>query len=359
MSSGDQHWDVLAAYFSGEISEADRASVDAWRAAAPGNELVFAEARAIWENSGLKLHAADTDDGMLWARLKERVDKEAQLPRAQGFVWRSAVWQRVAAGIILVCVSGYLLYRLSQGRDVVVSAGQEVAMVYLPDSSKVWLNVNSTLTYASEFGNEHRQARLDGEGYFEIRRNASLPFVVRAGEASVRVKGTSFNVRQDSASVVLTVAEGTVQFASQDSTRDGISVTAHERATLGRDGTPAKSRNTAPAFASWRYRHNPVFDAEKSDPAAYLTTQYTWHKNAINQSVVEGVLTNAATLARYSHVVLQITYTKPSGATGTAHITVTEPVGAGHSVRFQKRLLDILTDTRSVTIAVASAVVEE
>ncbi len=362
MNSGEQPWEVLAAYFSGEISDEQRASVDAWRQASPQNAALFAEAHAIWRNSELKLKAGSVDNDALWQRLKQKIDNDP----AENVAWFNRTWLRVAASVALVCVVGYFLYKQpvkEQEKNTlattVLRAGREVATVYLPDSSRVWLNVNSTLSYTAAFGQQARRVVLTGEGYFEVRPDKSRPFIVSAGNASVTVKGTSFNVQEESASVVLTVAEGVVKFGSQDSTREGVTVKAEEGAVLAHNGTVTKQRHINPAFASWRQQHNAAFDAEKTNPGTYLATQYTWHKNAINRSVIEGVLRNSASLADYSHVVLKVVYTKPNGSAGTAHITLDEPVRAGHTVRFQKRLLDILTNTRSVTVTVESAVVEE
>ena len=39
-----------------------------------------------------------------------------------------------------------------------------------------------------------RVIELDGEAYFQVARDSTIPFVVRVGENAVRVYGTSFNV---------------------------------------------------------------------------------------------------------------------------------------------------------------------
>lgn len=70
----------------------------------------------------------------------------------------------------------------------------------LPDGSEVQLNAGSTLSHRRGFRllpglpASSRSVRLDGEGFFRVEPGVR-PFVVAAGEASIRVLGTRFNVR--------------------------------------------------------------------------------------------------------------------------------------------------------------------
>jgi transmembrane sensor len=67
--------------------------------------------------------------------------------------------------------------------------------VVLPDGSKVWLNAASTLRFPTVFVDKERRVELTGEGYFEIARDVSKPFVVHVGSGEdVQVLGTSFNI---------------------------------------------------------------------------------------------------------------------------------------------------------------------
>lgn len=63
----------------------------------------------------------------------------------------------------------------------------------LSDGSRVWLNAESRLTYPATFGTSERRVRLEGEAYFEVEPGKGR-FVVEAGDMSVRVLGTAFNV---------------------------------------------------------------------------------------------------------------------------------------------------------------------
>ena len=67
--------------------------------------------------------------------------------------------------------------------------------VTLADGSRVWLNAGTKLTCPIAFVGKERRVRLDGEGYFEVERDESKPFIVEINGMEVKVLGTSFNLR--------------------------------------------------------------------------------------------------------------------------------------------------------------------
>lgn len=97
----------------------------------------------------------------------------------------------------------------------------------LPDGSKVWLNADSRLKFATAFVNE-RRVELSGEGYFEVRASTllstgkKLPFIVaivdKTGDSKgeILVTGTQFNVSaySDELMIRTTLLEGKVQVSA-------------------------------------------------------------------------------------------------------------------------------------------------
>ena len=90
--------------------------------------------------------------------------------------------------------------------------GSRVSFI-LPDSTVGMLNSGSKLTYSIPF-NSNRSISLEGEAWFEVKRDQNHPFVITAGNSSVKVLGTSFNINaypaEDYIEVVL--SEGKVEF---------------------------------------------------------------------------------------------------------------------------------------------------
>ena len=90
-----------------------------------------------------------------------------------------------------------------------IPRGGEYAL-QLADGSRVWLNAETRLRYPVAFAGTERRVELTGEAYFEVSKDATRPFIVRANGVDVRVLGTSFNVAAYGAEVVTTLVEGRV-----------------------------------------------------------------------------------------------------------------------------------------------------
>lgn len=67
--------------------------------------------------------------------------------------------------------------------------------VFLPDGTKVTMNVKTTLSVDSGFGMNVRLVKLDGEAFFDVQHDTRSPFIVQLKDFKVKVLGTMFNVR--------------------------------------------------------------------------------------------------------------------------------------------------------------------
>jgi transmembrane sensor len=87
--------------------------------------------------------------------------------------------------------------------------------VALADGSKIHLNGASKLEVRFEPG--RRTAVLDkGEAAFEVAHDTARPFLIAAGDRTVRVVGTQFNVLRHEGDLTVTVREGIVTVGGQD-----------------------------------------------------------------------------------------------------------------------------------------------
>jgi ferric-dicitrate binding protein FerR (iron transport regulator) len=86
----------------------------------------------------------------------------------------------------------------------------------LPDKSKVWLNAESSISYPTAFTGPERRVKVTGEAYFEVAKNAAMPFVVSVHDMQVKVLGTHFNVNGygDLEQMRTTLLEGRVEVST-------------------------------------------------------------------------------------------------------------------------------------------------
>lgn len=122
----------------------------------------------------------------------------------------------VVALLVIVSVASYYQGGKqveSSFADIVVEApiGSKTKMT-LPDGTEVWLNAGSRMVYSQGFGMTDRRLEFEGEGFFEVQRNADLPFAIHTRELDVTVLGTKFNFRNyaDDETVTVDLLEGKV-----------------------------------------------------------------------------------------------------------------------------------------------------
>ena len=99
--------------------------------------------------------------------------------------------------------------------------GSKVIDMQLSDGSHVWLNAGSSITYPVAFIGNDRSVELEGEGYFEVAKDAKRKFIVTANGVSTEVLGTHFNVnafKDDGEDIKITLLEGSVKINSGNAT---------------------------------------------------------------------------------------------------------------------------------------------
>ncbi|KAA2241661.1 DUF4974 domain-containing protein [Chitinophaga agrisoli] len=118
--------------------------------------------------------------------------------------------------------SGQLSYAPShkgEGTDynmITTPKGRQFKLV-LPDGTGVWLNAASSLRFPTSFTGKARVIDVTGEAYFEVARNANMPFYVNVnGHTRVEVLGTRFNINayKNEQHINTTLVAGSVRVAA-------------------------------------------------------------------------------------------------------------------------------------------------
>ncbi len=88
----------------------------------------------------------------------------------------------------------------------------------LPDGSTVWMRPAARITYPQTFEKKNRTVLFAGEGFFDIQKDRNRPFFIHSGEMTVRVLGTSFNVKAaaDQKLFEIAVVTGSVEVTAPD-----------------------------------------------------------------------------------------------------------------------------------------------
>lgn len=114
-----------------------------------------------------------------------------------------------------------------------VPRGGEYFLV-LADSTKVWLNSETTLRFPVQFIGDTRQVELTGEAYFEVAENRHMPFIVVSGNQEVKVLGTQFNISSYPEDNVIrtTLVQGRVELSISDKPEEILVLNPGEQSLL-------------------------------------------------------------------------------------------------------------------------------
>lgn len=160
-----------------------------------GVSLVYVVARPEPEEKIVR--AEVIKPGRLQAELRLGTGVRLALNEHQG------VYSLGNAGVEIVndTVTGKVSYHVNKTgmedslvfNTLIVPKGGEYSLE-LPDGTVVWVNSESSLRFPEKFTSNRREVFLEGEAYFEVKKDANRPFYVHTEAGKVRVLGTAFNV---------------------------------------------------------------------------------------------------------------------------------------------------------------------
>lgn len=203
--------EVLYRYFRKELSDIDKAEVDAWKSNSLENEKTFNEQRLLFlDMKGISYYRnLDLNAEKSWDHFK--VTNNVKPTKSYTYLRYAA-----SVAIVLSAIIGIYLYQ-SQPGELSISDNGEVQSVQLSDGSDITLNEGATLKYVEPFQNNERRVQLVGEGYFDVTKNPEKPFIVDVQDVEVRVLGTKFFINEPGEGEInVLVEEGKVLVSYND-----------------------------------------------------------------------------------------------------------------------------------------------
>jgi transmembrane sensor len=192
---------------STEVSLEETLAWQAWLHESPGNALAFARIEEVSQVLG-DLPAPAAVSARVFAR--DRYDasiplKEWRPPRARHWPWAALA---AAASIALFALT-FGIWRSPATTSTFATAVGENRNINLSDGSTIALGADTRIEVA--LSPTARDIELTkGEALFMVAKDASRPFKVHAGDATVIAVGTAFNVERDSDRAIVSVTEGRV-----------------------------------------------------------------------------------------------------------------------------------------------------
>jgi len=245
----------------GVLDDVEQQAFDAWFGADIRHQGAFLRATAI-------------NNALSRATVQESLRPAPERLRTEwaGVSWRQPPPRRawLAAGALAAGAAFFGLGTIfTSGPDatVLATAMGEVRRVPLADHSVA--SINSDSEVAVRLDGKLRQVALQrGEAWFEVAKDKTRPFVVAAGDASVRAVGTAFGVRRHGNGVQVQVTEGTVEIAGAGGAGRQLLTAGHSAFIPARGGAIAVASSAVDIARrlAWRegklvFAHQPLADA--------------------------------------------------------------------------------------------------
>jgi len=145
----------------------------------------------------------------------------------------------IAASLVLGVLVFFFTPKQDKHNAIVYSSKKGVKnKLVLPDGTKVWLNADSKLTLAKQFGNSAtREVNLSGEAYFEVAHDKKHPFIISANAIKVKVLGTVFNLKAypEDKDTETTLIEGSVEVSIDGQSSSRITLKPGEKLKVHND----------------------------------------------------------------------------------------------------------------------------
>jgi transmembrane sensor len=250
---------LLVKILLGEANAREHEEIRVWLALSPDNEAYFSQFKSIWQRSKELEVTQNTDVSLAWERFKKRAladdptpdrQENVQLPSNETTSPPLRQHPSVAsyflkfAAIICIFVGAASIWYLTnqpanEGAMILVSEAKALHEK-LSDGSEVHLNKNSKVSYSATLNSDPvRKLTLEGEAFFNVSKDEKRPFIIETKDLTVKVLGTSFNVKSREERTEITVATGKV--AVSRSGKEVILTPGHTLTFTKKSGTWTRS----------------------------------------------------------------------------------------------------------------------
>ena len=204
---------LCMSYFSGKADESVSRRIIEFLHASPENVEIFRE----WEKEWKLSESPSISQIREYKRVRSRIN-------ARVAVRYSLVGISVAAVIALTAIL-FPFWNGGKPADPLILEPHifsvetrycEQTKVVLPDSTVVWLNAASRLSYSDDYMKGDRRVSLEGEGFFDVRHIPDHDFVVELGGNVITVHGTKFDACAYplESTVEAALLEGSISFSN-------------------------------------------------------------------------------------------------------------------------------------------------
>jgi len=248
---------LIGKYLTGKETEAELVQLRSWLKESAENQKKFLSIKDVKSIASEIEVYEKHDKDIAWKNYMDRI--------AMMSIRKVLIWWKVAAAFFFLVGCGGVLAFMTQRTGTTLEANEvyttvstingQNSKIILPDSSVVWINSGTTLSYNSNFAAKQRDIRLIGQAFFQITRNEKMPLTVTCNDLKVKVLGTRFDVsaypNDNQISVIL--ESGKVELLKDNSKSFGYTMSPGEMAEFNTNRKEISiSKVNTNKFTSWK-----------------------------------------------------------------------------------------------------------
>ncbi len=262
--------ELLAKYLCNEVNTLEKSEVETWLSQSAENRDELEQSRKMLDTVDAYYKAESFNSEVAWKNIRTKINPPQMKVIQRKNIGKEVVtrFYKYAAIIVFAVLLGSAGYyfgfrnKVTEIYSEIISAQNQVINEYiLPDGSVVALNSNSKLVFPKHFKGDTREVTIYGEAFFDVKPNPEKPFIINAGNAQVKVVGTSFNVcaYPETEMVEVVVKTGKVQVISKNpemltAVKEVYLIPGEKGTLFNKSSVLEKSENRNANYLAWKTR---------------------------------------------------------------------------------------------------------
>lgn len=220
---------LVEKFFINQATPEETHQVLKWFDTAEGREYLHERLRVdadLMDREELQELVPELDSDQLYQSIENEIGPKRKKAPIHKRDWVGYTFKAAAVILVIFLTSVFYVMNYSNPIENVVekepihfqTSNTENREITLSDGSVVRLNKNSEIVISNDFMNGTREIELRGEAFFDVAHDPYRPFIIHANQSTVRVLGTSFNVKsiRGQHNVQVAVVEGRVSFTNKN-----------------------------------------------------------------------------------------------------------------------------------------------
>lgn len=222
---------IVIEYLQDPDNAAKALALEEWLDAAPHHPQLFHAIKKAWDASRDLPQPFDRNTG--WEALSSQLALPDTPPKAKTFSIHRKWWWAAAVALPLLAFTGYRYFSTpAEEWSTYLAKGNDTDSLVLPDGSEIALKAGTELRYRSR-----EVQMIKGEAFFKITKDEQQRFSIQVPNATIRVLGTSFNVKTTGSYSDVAVWDGKVSVTGNG---QPVTLTAGNLAVVENDNGTVK-----------------------------------------------------------------------------------------------------------------------